>query len=245
MNAATPPIRHPAVALRLLYQLLAIRATDLRPALSEACTLLADAFQIEKVDCFLYDDTQQALVALGTSATPLGARQQALGLDVLPLAYGGRAAWVFLHTQPFLTGHSDTDPEEHDVIKQDLGVRSSLLVPLLSDITRQGVLSLTSMQPERFTADDYTLAEACAQWMNMLLHRLALQAQLHEIAAPVRLPTAEETITHLTQECLRLRSEVLYWQHTADTLLMELHRFQLHTPAWAWPADERQHGATP
>lgn len=173
------------------------------------------------------------------------ARQQALGLDILPLAHGGRAAWVFLHTQPFLTGHSDTDPEELDGVKHDLGVRSSLLVPLLSDTTRKGVLSLTSMQPERFTRDDYALAEACAQWMNMLLHRLTLQAQLHQTATPVRLPTAEETITHLTQECLRLRSDVLYWQHTADTLLMELHRFQLHTPAWAWPPEHPADGDTP
>jgi GAF domain-containing protein len=227
--------RRPRAYLNLLQRLLAIRSTELRPTLSQACTLIAEIFLADKVDCFLYSAPDQTLTALGVSATPLGELQQALGLDVLPIAHGGRAAWVFLQGVPFLTGHSEDDPEELEAIKCDLGVRSSLMVPLLSDTQRSGVLSVTSMQPERYTREDLHFLEAIAEWMNTIMHRLSLQEQLRQADRSIALPTAEATIAHLTQECLRLRSELLYWQNTADALLMELHRWQLHQPGSGMP----------
>jgi GAF domain-containing protein len=228
-------VRRPTAYLSLLQRLLAIRSTELRPTLSQACTLIAEIFQADKVDCFLYSAPDQTLSALGVSATPLGALQQELGLDVLPIERGGRAAWVFLQAMPFLTGHSEDDPEELEAIKHELGVRSSVMVPLLSDTERRGVLSVTSMQPERYTRDDLHFLEAIAEWMNSILHRLSLQEQLQQSDRPIALSTAEATIAHLTQECLRLRSELLYWQNTADALLMELHRWQLRSPGSGMP----------
>jgi GAF domain-containing protein len=238
MTPSTTRPRRSSLYLGLLQRLLAIRATELRPALSEACTLIAEIFQADKVDCFLYAASERKLVALGVSATPLGARQRELGLDVLPVEHGGRAAWVFLQSAPFITGHSQDDPEELEAVKRDLGVRSTVMVPLLSDSQRRGVLSVTSQQPERFSRDDLHFLEAIAQWMNMLLHRLSLLDQLQQADRPTALPTAEETIEHLTQECLRLRGELLYWQNTADTLLMELHRWQLRPPGMGWREDQ-------
>jgi two-component system, OmpR family, sensor kinase len=228
--------RRPTAYLSLLQRLLAIRVTELRPALSQACTLIAEIFLADKVDCFLYSAPDQTLAALGVSATPLGELQQTLGLDVLPIKGGGRAAWVFLQGRPFLTGHSEDDPDELEAIKHELGVRSCVIVPLLSDTQRRGVLSVTSMQPDRYTRDDLHFLEAIAEWMNSILHRLSLQEQLQQADRPIALPTAEATITHLTQECLRLRSELLYWQNTADALLMELHRWQLRSPGSELPS---------
>lgn len=230
-------VRRPSVYLDLLQRLLAIRSTELRPTLSAACTLIAEIFHADKVDCFLPAPTEQTLVALGVSATPLGERQRELGLDVLPLANGGRAAWVFLHGVSFITGHSEDDPEELAAVKRDLGVRSSVMVPLLSDTRRRGVLSVTSQEPERYSRDDLRFLESIALWMNMLLDRLSLLDQLRRADQPPPLPSAEETIAHLTQECLRLRAELLYWQNTADTLLMELHRWQLRSPGMPWAPD--------
>jgi hypothetical protein len=44
----------------------------------------------DKADVFLYDERRSSLAAIGTSATPLGELQRKLGLDVMPVAQGGR-----------------------------------------------------------------------------------------------------------------------------------------------------------
>ncbi len=60
--------------LETLQRMLAIQASELRPSLTEACNLVADAVQADKVDVFLYDAGSQSLVAMGTSETPMGRR---------------------------------------------------------------------------------------------------------------------------------------------------------------------------
>ena len=80
--------------LTTLEGLLAIQAMDVRGALDQASDLVAKALGADKVDVFLYDTTIDTLVALGTSATPMGRKQQALGLDRLPLSNHGKTAEV-------------------------------------------------------------------------------------------------------------------------------------------------------
>lgn len=75
--------------LALLEQLLAVPATALRPSLERAARLVSDALGADKVDIFLHDAGQEALVAIGVSDTPLARRERQLGLDVLPV--GGPA----------------------------------------------------------------------------------------------------------------------------------------------------------
>jgi len=81
--------------LQMLRHLLGIRETELRPTLDEASTIIAETFGADKVDVFVYQPDVDTLVALGTSKTMMGKRQRELGLDRLPLANGGRAAWTF------------------------------------------------------------------------------------------------------------------------------------------------------
>ncbi len=81
--------------LTTLERLLAIQATAVKPALDDASTLIAATLRVDKVDTFLYDPAITSLVAVGTSHTPMGAHQHALGLDRLALANGGRAVEVF------------------------------------------------------------------------------------------------------------------------------------------------------
>ena len=81
--------------LNTLGQLLEVDARDLDHALDHAATVVADAIGAEKVDAFIRDTDRQVLTARGTSETPLGRKQKAMGLDVLALANGGRTAWVF------------------------------------------------------------------------------------------------------------------------------------------------------
>src|SRR5215207_8868159 len=81
--------------LQTIEQVLAISAPDLRSAMQEATQLIAEVLGADKVDAMFLDRETTTLVALGTSDTPMGRRQRALGLDRLPLANGGRAASVF------------------------------------------------------------------------------------------------------------------------------------------------------
>ena len=79
-----------------LVHLHAITSPELRPALDEAANLVAEALTADKVDIFLHEADSDSLVALGTSQTPMGRRQHALGLDRMPLANGGRAVVISL-----------------------------------------------------------------------------------------------------------------------------------------------------
>src|SRR5688572_7353940 len=78
-----------------LERLLGLDAVELKTALDQATQIVAETLGAEKVDAFVYEAESESLVALGTSHTPLGRRQHAIGLDRLPLANGGRAADVF------------------------------------------------------------------------------------------------------------------------------------------------------
>src|SRR5918998_6980900 len=96
--------------LATLEQLLAIDETDLHGALNRACHMVAEALGADKVDAVLYDAATESLVAAGTSHTPMGRKQHAIGLDRLPVANGGREVDVFLTGVPYATGEADQDP---------------------------------------------------------------------------------------------------------------------------------------
>src|SRR5215211_8907943 len=72
--------------LATLEQLLAIDETDLHGALDRACQMVAEALRADKVDAALYDPTSKTLVAVGTSHTPMGRKQHAIGMNRLPVA---------------------------------------------------------------------------------------------------------------------------------------------------------------
>ncbi len=85
----------PDQLLSTLERLLAIQATDLKGALTEASEALAEGLGAEKIDAMLHDPASDSLVALGVSDTPMGRRQRAIGMDRLPLANGGRLVEVY------------------------------------------------------------------------------------------------------------------------------------------------------
>ena len=53
--------------LATLQRLLGIQSPELRPALDQASSLVADALGADKVDVFLHDADSDSLVAMGTS----------------------------------------------------------------------------------------------------------------------------------------------------------------------------------
>src|SRR4051794_14051617 len=115
--------------LAILQELLAIPATDVHTALTHAADALARATRCDKVDTFLYDESRDSLVAVGSSAQPLSQKQHALGLDVLPVSNGGRVVDVFKTGNVFMTGDLMNDAGELMGIKEGLKIQSKLGVP--------------------------------------------------------------------------------------------------------------------
>src|SRR4051812_17669742 len=116
--------------LDTLQRLLAIQAPQLRPALDQACSLVAEAMGADKVDVFLHEAESTSLVAMGTSDTPMGRKQHEAGLNRQPIANNGPAAKVFLTGTYYLHGRIDQDPDQPRGMVQHLGVRSEIDVPL-------------------------------------------------------------------------------------------------------------------
>src|SRR4051812_7971524 len=112
--------------LTTLEQLLETPTGDLKVALTHVANLVAAALHADKVDTFFYEPARDSLVALGTSQQPLGAEQKRHGLDVLPVANGGRVVWVYRNRQTFVTGQLDQDPSELIGVKETLKIRSKV-----------------------------------------------------------------------------------------------------------------------
>ena len=209
--------------LLMMERLLAIREAELRPALDEASTLIAETFDADKVDIFVYRASADSLVALGTSLTPMGIRQHALGLDRLPLSNGGRAAWSFQTGDPYLTGHADEDSEELRGVIERLGVRSMMNPPIEVDGERRGVLQVDSASPEHFTARDLDALGAVASWVGLIMHRAELVERLTtEAEQRGRRQVGDEIarITRRQQEIATLLAEGLSNAAIAERLVI-------------------------
>ena len=124
--------------LATLERLLELPATEVKVTLGQAAQLIAEVLAADKVDIFFHDNTNETLVALGTSDTPMGRKQKAIGLDRLPMANGGRVVEVFLTGISHLTGHADQDPKELPGIKVSLGIRSSAITVLEAGTQHRG-----------------------------------------------------------------------------------------------------------
>jgi len=187
--------------LSTLEQLLAIRANELDEALEEAADLVARALGADKVDAFLYEPSSESLVAVGTSRTPMGRKQHAIGMHRLPLANGGPTVEVFQTGMSRLTGRADQDPNELRGISEGLGVRSMMCARLGADTGARGVLSVASGTPDLWTEDDLRLVESAARWVGMLAVRAELSERLAEQAEEQgRRAAADELIAILAHD---------------------------------------------
>src|SRR5204863_3808240 len=160
--------------LTTLERLLAIPAAELENALSYACNAVADALHADKVDAFLYDESRDCLVALGTSSTPLSSLQKKLGLDVLQVSNGGRVVYVFKTGKTFVTGQLMDDPEELRGVKSGLKIQSKIGVPLEVGGRRQGMMMIASLEPDFFKAPDVEFAQSVARWVGVVAHHAEL-----------------------------------------------------------------------
>jgi two-component system, OmpR family, sensor kinase len=187
--------------LATLERLLAIPSAELDTALTHACNAVADALHADKVDAFVYDESRDSLVAMGTSTQPLSSLQKKLGLDVLPISNGGRVVYVYKTGKTFLTGHLDEDEEELRGVRFGLKIKSKLGVPLDVGGRRHGMMMVASLQPEFFRGADAIFAEAVARWVAMIAERAELVQEITRNAVEQgRRAVAEELITVLAHD---------------------------------------------
>ncbi len=140
--------------LTTLESLLELPTTEVNSILNQAALLVARILAAENTAAFLYDDATNALVALGTSDTPMGRQQHAAGMDRLLLVHGGRLVEVFQTGVPYLTGHADQDAEELVGVKVGLGVKSEIATVFEVEALHRGVLLASSSIPEFFSEQD-------------------------------------------------------------------------------------------
>jgi len=184
-----------------LERLLAIRATGVTEALTEAACLVAEAVDAEKAQVFLHDPASESMVAVGVNNTALARHEQAIGLDRLLIAGGGRVVDVFQSGISYLTGHADRDPMELSAMTRDLAIRSTMLAALRTEGELSGVVAVLSTVPDAFSPDDLAFLDAVAQWVGLVVQRAAATERIAQDAAQrARRQAAEELIGVLAHD---------------------------------------------
>ncbi len=210
--------------LAVLQRLLTLEPGDLSAAMTEAAQQVAEVLGADKADVFLYAAEGQELVAEGTSHTPMGRGEHALGLDRLPLASGGRTVRVFESGQSYRAEHADQeDPVELPDVVTKLGVRSTLAVPLQVAGVRRGVLLASSASPAAFAQGDLEFLEAVAHWIGLTITRLAHAEALAARAAEegLRRGAGELRLTRRQTEVAGLVRQGLTNAEIAEQLVVE------------------------
>ena len=124
------------------------------------------------------------LVAMGTSDTPMRRKQHRLGLNLVPVANGGRAVEVYQTGDSYRTGRADEDPHVPVGITRELGARSLINVPLDVDGVRRSVFEVGSRRLDAFSPADLRFLEAVARWVGMVAHRAELAERVARPGIP-------------------------------------------------------------
>src|SRR4051812_42984885 len=200
----------PARMLATLQQLLEIPAADLEAALTHASNALSEALSADKVDSFLYDDSRDTLVAIGSSTQPLSSLQRKLGLHLQPIANGGRSVKVYQTGKVYRNGHVRDDPEELVGIRERLGVQSQLGFPLRIGAEIRGMVMICSTKPDYFSDADEAFAQSAVHWVGLVAHRAELVREIERAAVEQgRKTAADEVITVLAHDLRNYVSPIM------------------------------------
>jgi transcriptional regulator with XRE-family HTH domain len=167
----------PATSAALLYtleRLIAIDELEPRDVLCRASSMIAEVMSAEKVEAFIFDRQTDTLAAVGTSDTPMGLKQQVLGLDKISTHVQSREVDVYESGESHRTGHAEDDPDMTAGFVEQLGVRSLLLVALNVAGERRGILVAASSRADQFSIHDLKFFETVARWIGLVVHRSEL-----------------------------------------------------------------------
>ena len=187
--------------LDVLEQLLELPGGDMKSTLSRVSDVIARSSGADKVDAFLYDETRDSLVAVGSSTQAMSQLQRQLGLDVLPVSNGGCTVSVYQTGRTYLSGAVDQNMDELRGLREGLKIRSEIGVPLEVGGGRRGMIMLASAQPGFFSEADARFMETVARWVGMVAHRAQLAEQIaHNAIEQGRRAGAEELMTVLAHD---------------------------------------------
>ncbi len=198
---ADPSEHSGAVLLRMIRRLLAIEASSLSEALDQASDLVAEVLSADKVDAFILEEHSNTLIALGSSNTPMGRKQFAIGMDRMPIANGGREVQVFQTGESYRTGRARDDPGMLHGVTEGLGVQSLLTVPLDVAGSRRGVLLAESTRIDLYTEDDLSFLQTVATFVGVAAERAERSEQAAaDLLLSARRMAAEELLTILAHD---------------------------------------------
>lgn len=207
--------------LSSLERLLRIPTGDLKTTMLQASDLIAEFLHADKVDVFLYHPERDSLNAICSSSQALSAQQHKLGLDVLPIANGGRVVWVYKAWQTFVTGNLQADPEELRGVKEALGIRSKIGVPLEIGGKRRGMVMIASLRQDDFSDEDVHWAETLVRWTGLLAHRAELAEEMRSNSIEQsRRATADELVEVVAHDLRNYLAPIELRLHTLRLLAM-------------------------
>jgi signal transduction histidine kinase len=151
---------------------------------------IGEVMGVQKVEILLYNEETDELVALGTNDAGLGRAQQELGLDHLPLGKAGMLADVFRTGQPFLSNDLEQEPGFPAALKEKLGLKAALVVPLEVEQQRRGLISVMSTRPDVFFEEDLAFLLLISTRVSHMVHHQELSRELAQAEAE-RLDRAE------------------------------------------------------
>jgi two-component system OmpR family sensor kinase len=187
--------------LATLQRFMEIPGANVQVSLGQAVNLVAELMAADKVDAFLHDPTRDSLVAVGTSQQPLSELQKKHGLDVMPVANGGRAVDVFRGGRTYASGHVEDDADELKGVREALGIRSEIGVPIAVNGAIRGTLMVASRTPGRFQSNDVRFVESVGRWVSALVYRAELLEEItRNAAAKGRQAVAEELLTTMAHD---------------------------------------------
>ena len=209
--------------LKTLQRLLSIHTPELRPALNQASSLVAEALDADKIDVFLHESESDTLVAMGTSDTEMGRQQHRAGLNRQPIANNGPAVAVFQTGTPYRSGAADRDPTLLMGMVRRLEVKSEMDIALDVNGERRGILQAASHQPDFFSERDLDFLSAVSGWIGMVTHRAELfAAHERDVYERGRQHAGDELarLTRRQQELAACVAEGLTNEQIADRLVI-------------------------
>ncbi len=151
---------------------------------------IGEVMGVQKVEVLVYQQETDELISLGASVTTLGRVQHELGLDHLPLGKAGVLADVFRTGQPFFSNDLDSLPTFPTALKEHLGLKAAMAVPLEVEGQRRGLITVMSTSADSFSDDDLPFLTLISIRLGHMLHHQELSKELAE-AETERLARAE------------------------------------------------------
>ncbi len=150
---------------------------ELTSALARVAVDAAELLQVDRCNIWLFDEGKQELVPrAGHDWTSADSRPESI-----PLAAHGAAAEARRTLKPVMVFDAERDPRMPAAEVEKFGIKSSLVVPLVTDGRFTGTLTLDmTSHRRRFTDRDIELMESFARQASIAMQKASLVEELRQ-----------------------------------------------------------------